>query len=95
MSVTSMLKLKILTPAGTAAEAEGNSVHLPLADDSSGRGAGDLGIRPGHLPAVIALGTGAAFVLLNGEERLRVRLNGGFASVKNDEVTVIADSVVI
>ena len=85
------LLLKIITPEGEAARAECDSVGLVSRDDPSGSGGGGIGIRRGHIPAVIALRPGSLVTAkLGGKPLLSVRVTGGFASVRSDTVTVIS-----
>ena len=53
---------------------------------------GDLGILPGRMPCSMALGTGLLRVLNDGDEK-RLNISGGIASVSQDVVTVLTESV--
>ena len=55
----------VLTPHGKAVDIRCDSVHLVLCDDETGHGGGQVGLRRGHLPAVLALGDGPADALLH------------------------------
>ncbi|HEX9712278.1 MAG TPA: ATP synthase F1 subunit epsilon [Actinomycetota bacterium] len=55
---------------------------------------GDLGILPGRAPALIALGLGP-LVIERGERREQLLLDGGFLTVKNDNVIVLAEYAVL
>ncbi len=81
------LSLKVVTPTGTAMETACDAVHLTAAD-------GSLGIRRGHLPALILLARGPVMALRGGKILSRLELEGGFATVDNDEVTVLASGIV-
>jgi len=83
------MTLRLLTPAGLLAEAGCDSAVLTLADG------GLVGVMRGHAPAVMALGKGAVRASLEGRPVLRAETEGGFASVKDNAVTVVADSVSI
>lgn len=85
------LTLRLLTPAGLAAEEHGDSVTLLLPDGKNGKGGGLLGIRRGHTPAVMALAEGTVTVRLAGQVIVRIQVPGGFASVENDIITIITD----
>jgi len=89
------LTLRLMTPTGTAAEVRCDSVQLTLRDDARGRGGGLTGILRGHAPAVMALGKGPARASLAGERVFSAAVDGGFASVRNDVITVITDSAAI
>lgn len=54
---------------------------------------GDLGVLPGHEPMLTALAPGE--VRISGGEGggTSVHIDGGFLSVDNDKVTIVADSV--
>ena len=82
----------VLTPHGEAVDVHCDSVHLTICDDETGHGGGQIGFHRGHLPAVLALGDGAADALLHGETVFHTTLHGGFASVRNDVIRVITDS---
>lgn len=82
----------VLTPHGEAVDVHCGSVHLTICDDETGHGGGQIGFHRGHLPAVLALGDGAADALLHGETVFHTTLHGGFASVRNDVIRVITDS---
>ncbi len=82
----------VLTPHGKAVDIRCDSVHLVLCDDETGHGGGQVGLRRGHLPAVLALGDGPADALLHGETVFHTVLHGGFASVRDNVIRVITDS---
>ena len=82
----------VLTPHGEAVDVHCDSVHLTICDDETVHGGGQIGFHRGHLPAVLALGDGAADALLHGETVFHTTLHGGFASVRNDVIRVITDS---
>mgnify|MGYP004728734885 FL=1 len=82
----------ILTPHGEAVDVRCDSVHLTLCDDETSHGGGLVGFHRGHLPAVLALGDGAADATLHGESVFHSTLHGGFASVRDDVIRVITDS---
>lgn len=86
------MELIILTPHGEAVDVRCDSVHLMLCDDETGHGGGLVGFHRGHLPAVLALGDGAADAMLHGESVFHSTLHGGFASVRDDVIRVITDS---
>src|SRR5882757_4920553 len=54
---------------------------------------GDFGVLAGHAPLVTTLRPGILTVYRNGEA-LRVVVNGGFAEVNPDGLTVLADMAV-
>ena len=87
------MTLRIRTPEGTAAEVSCDSAQFFLRDGADGAGGGFVGIRRGHAPAVLALGDGPIRASLGGTDVLRAHANGGFASVSEDVITVLTDSV--
>ena len=89
------LTLRLLTPVGYSAETVCDSVRLTLKDNAEGRGGGSVGILYGHAPAVMALGNGPVTAKEDGEVVLSAVLESGFASVRDNVVTVISDSAVL
>ena len=85
----SRLTLKIVTPEGVNESVECDSVSLWMAPDSRGRGEGSIGIRRGHVDAVIALGNGKIEGRQNGKTVFSAETEGGFATVREDTVTVV------
>ncbi|MBQ3048903.1 MAG: hypothetical protein IJC94_03000 [Oscillospiraceae bacterium] len=84
------LKLKIVTPAGTVLDVFCNSVRLTLPCDENGSGGGSLGIRPGHLPAMISVGSGRITAFGSDSSKIAEHSVGeGFATVADDVVTVL------
>ena len=92
MSSNIVLTLRIVTPQGIFASAECDSVRLNAADAENEKGGGSIGIRPGHIPALIALSPCTVIAWRNGETVLRTDVSSGFVSVEKDSVTVISDS---
>lgn len=89
---TAPMKLLVLTPAGTNAEAGCDSAVLTIRDGADGRGGGLVGIRKDHAPAVFALSDGEIRASLGGETVFRASVRGGFASVRDNIIRVITDS---
>lgn len=85
------LSLKFVTPDGRCEEYQCDSIHLPMADDKNGKGGGSMGIRKGFPDAVIALAAGKAEAFLEGSTVFSQRISGGFAVVKNGEVSLAAE----
>ena len=83
------LTLNIVTPDGGGQTMECDSVVLWMAPDSSGKGEGSIGIRKDHTDAVIALGNGPVEARLSGSLIFRAATEGGFATVKDNTVTVV------
>lgn len=87
------IELTIVTPTGKAASALCDSVHLTAQDDQTSRNGGGVGIRKGHVPAMIALKSGEVVALLEGEVVLTVKIQPGFASVSRNQVTVLTSGI--
>ena len=93
--MTEKLRFTLLTPGGELFSGPCDSVLLTAKDDAEGRGGGSLGIRRGHLPAVVALEEGGPVrVLREGETVFTARLRGGFARVDREQVTVLTPAVI-
>jgi len=76
------LRLEVVTPTRRVLEVRASEVRVPGA-------VGELGILPGHTPLLTSLGTGELkWTEDSKEERLVVQ--GGFAEVQPDAVTVLA-----
>ena len=85
------MTLRIVTPDGMAGETACDSVSLLLRDDTEGKKGGSVGIWKDHAPAVMALGSGPVTASLRGTRVLETSVYGGFASVRDNTVTVITD----
>ena len=88
-----MLTFTLFTPHCKFPGIECDSVRLSIADSVSGKFSGSYGIRKGHADAVLALAPGKISVSLDGKEVFSAESQGGFATVKNNEVRVTADGV--
>ena len=74
--------LKIATPDGVVFDGQAESLLLRTTE-------GDAEIMAGHMDFLSALGTGRARLISGGSTRL-ASSSGGFVSVKNGEVSVVA-----
>ena len=83
--------LKVVTPSGIFAESECDCVTFRVADDANGSG-GSIGILRGHLPGVFALAPGEVRYRIGDKETLCCTVKGGFASLRDDMLTVLTDS---
>ena len=54
---------------------------------------GELGVLPGHSPMIVALGTGTIRLYEGTNVVQRFTVNGGFAEITGERVTVIAAEV--
>ena len=91
----SPLTLKIVTPEGVDRTVNCESISLWMAPDTKGKGEGSIGIRQGHVDAVIALGNGPIEAREAGQTIFSARSEGGFASVLKDVVTIVTPHVEI
>lgn len=87
------LTFTLFTPHQKLESIECDSVKLSVADSVSGKFSGSYGIRKGHAKAILSLAEGRISVSLDGKEIYSVECEGGFATVENNEVRVIADSI--
>ena len=85
------LILKIVTPRGTDKKIECDSINLSMAGGDKMK-EGSIGIHHGHENAVIALKKGMCTARLSGKIVLEKELDGGFAVVKDNCVSVITDN---
>lgn len=88
-----LIELTVLTPDSEPLTTRCDSLHLPLRDDLNGRGGGDYNIRRGHAAAILSLGSGTIRAALDGNTVLEKSCSGGFAKVRPDRVTVIAEHI--
>lgn len=78
------LKLEIITPERAVFA---DDVDIVLAPGSLGR----LGIMPHHIPLITSLEPGE-MVARKGEQSFYFAVSGGFLTVENNTVTVLADT---
>jgi len=76
------LRLEVVTPSRRVLEARASEVRIPGA-------LGELGILPGHTPLLTSLGTGEV-KWTEGSQENRLVVQGGFAEIQPDAVTVLA-----
>ena len=85
--------LKIVSPKGGGAEVECDSVTMMMPDDSKGQGGGSIGIQRGYPEAMIALAPGKVEAKLKGETVFTAMVESGFATVKDDRISLITDDI--
>ena len=51
---------------------------------------GDIGVLTGHSPVFGVLAEGSVAEIVNDEQRIRAAVSGGFLSVANDRVSILA-----
>jgi len=80
--MTDSLRLEVVTPSRRVLESRATEVRIPGA-------LGELGVLPGHTPLLTSLGTGEV-TWDDGKTTGRLVVQGGFAEVQPDAVTVLA-----
>ncbi len=80
--MTDSLRLEVVTPSRRIVESRASEVRIPGA-------LGELGVLPGHTPLLTSLGTGEV-TWFDGKTTGRLVVQGGFAEVQPDAVTVLA-----
>lgn len=76
------LRLEVVTPTRRVLDVRASEVRVPAA-------LGELGVLPGHTPLLTSLGTGE-LKWTEGSKTGRLAVQGGFAEVQPDAVTVLA-----
>ncbi len=77
----------LVAPEKLLFSSEVRQVDLPGAE-------GDFGVLAGHAPVVTSLRPGILVIYGEAGEQLRIVVNGGFAEVGPNGLTVLADSAV-
>jgi len=75
---------RVVTPSGQLANVEGIRAVVPARD-------GQMGILGGHAPAVVRLGPGLLVIHPARGETMEWFLEGGFAHIADNVLTVIAE----
>lgn len=78
------LRLRLYTPAGALLDDDVQEITAPGAW-------GEIGILPKHAALVTTLEPGV-LSYKQGPRTVRIRIGGGFAEVRDDVVTILADS---
>jgi F-type H+-transporting ATPase subunit epsilon len=78
------LRLEVVTPSRRVLKSRASEVRIPGA-------LGELGVLPGHTPLLTSLGTGEV-IWIDGNTTGRLVVQGGFAEVQPDAVTVLAST---
>ncbi len=81
------LTLEIVTPDRLVLKEEVDELTAPGA-------LGEIGILPGHTTLLTQLGEGALTYVQAGRAK-SIQVRGGFAEVRKDHVTILADAVEI
>ncbi|MFZ2587728.1 MAG: F0F1 ATP synthase subunit epsilon [Alphaproteobacteria bacterium] len=81
------MKFALLTPARNVAELTATYIRIPGE-------AGEFGVLPGHMPLVSTLRAGGVVEVTDeAGEKSQFKVTGGFADVRTDGVTVLAESL--
>ena len=78
------LTLELVTPEKVAWSAPADFVVLPAFN-------GEMGVLPGHQPFIVQLGAGEVRVK-TGEDVKHFAVSGGFAEIKNDTISLFAET---
>ena len=78
------LTLELVTPEKVAWSAPADFVVLPAFE-------GEMGVLPGHQPFLVQLAPGEVRVTENGEVK-RFAVSGGFAEIKDDGISLFAET---
>ena len=78
------LTLELVTPEKVAAQGEAEFVVLPAFE-------GEMGVLPNHAPFLVQLKPGEVRVTQQGEVR-RFAVSGGFAEIKDNKVSLFAET---
>ncbi len=79
------IRLEIVTPESAVLNEEVDEVVAPGA-------LGQFGVLPGHTTLLTELGTGPLTYTKGGQTK-SLQVSGGFAEVREEHVTILADSV--
>lgn len=79
------LHVSVVTPEGAVLETDARSVVFPAYD-------GEIGILPLHAPLLTGIGIGSLRVTQPDGERITLYVDGGFAQVADDQVTLLTES---
>lgn len=86
--------LKIVTPESLVGPFECDSVHFIITDDKTGNGGGEYGVRSGHIRSVISVDKGNVTAYLDGKQVFETKVDGGFATVENNIVTIVTEKII-
>ncbi|SJM57756.1 F0F1 ATP synthase subunit epsilon [Gulosibacter sp. 10] len=83
-----MLKVNVVSATEQVWEGEASQVVASTTE-------GSIGIRPGHTPVLATLGAGEVRVTTASGKVVSAQAEGGFLSVSNDLVSVIAGEAAV
>ncbi len=79
--------LELVSPAKLLLSRQVEMAQFPAAE-------GEMGVLPGHAPMIVTLRGGVIAVTEVGQVTERLFVNGGFAEVTQDRVTILADEAI-
>ena len=82
------LELRIIAPSMKLEKTPPKFVDMVIIPCTTG----ELGVLPGRLPCSMVLGKGNVRIM-NDDTEVRMKVNGGIATVSKDVVTVLSNSV--
>ena len=82
--MSKQIKLEIVTPEKITFSQSVDSLTVPGVE-------GELGVLPGHMPLVTALGQGELRYTIAGKTQ-HLAISGGFAQIQQDKVIVLAET---
>lgn len=85
------LTLKIVTPTESPISIGCDSIQLTVSDNAKGNCGGSYGIKPGHIESLLSLSKGSVKAYDGGNEVLFGKSDDGFATVRENTVTVIVE----
>lgn len=80
------LQVELVAPEGKLWEGEAHLVRARSVE-------GELGIMAGHEPMLAALAPGEVIIRADGDSDSTVEVDGGFLTVDDDRVTIVAESL--
>lgn len=83
--MASTLSFKLISPEKVLADMTAKAVQLPASE-------GDMGVLPDHAPLITGLRDGTVTVTATDGSQRRFMVQGGFAEVASDSVTLLADA---
>ena len=76
------IHLSVISAGGVILDQMVSYVHIPAES-------GELGVLPGHMPMLCAVGKGIARCTFGQNEKIRFSVHDGVAHVAHDEVTFL------
>lgn len=93
MSKNGNLKFVLISPEESEGPVNCSFVKFIISDGAKGSEGGSYEVKSGHTDAVFALDEGEVAAGLTGGNELKRRISGGFATVKDNLVKILANDV--